>query len=269
MDVTILQFPSNAVVSGALFNSWVITPQSPYRQTNILVSDLTLDCNYQPGTRTSLNGIYLAGSGNTIQRVKLINAASFTTSATNYIEAWGIIIGAWPYPEGSGNRIEDCVVSDYHGNFHNNLSAMGLLENNSGIVTHNLIVQNVTNYMLGIYPGSHDSVMDGNILQNVSVGSHYDSGTGVTNDTILNNKFINCSAAIDWYNSTFQDVTIAFNDIVLMNDGRGAFSTESFFFHPEPSVFKNITIFGNTIRVAGTNAFQTSGSSWPIMRAGC
>ena len=255
MDVTVLQFPAAAVASGACFNDSVIAVQSPYWQTNVTVSDLTLDCNYQPGTLTTLNGISLVGSGNTIERVKLINAASFTSARTNYFEAWGIIIGAWPFNDACGNRIENCVVSGYKCNFGNNLSALGLLENSSGIIAHNFITQDGTNYVFGIYPGSHDSVVDGNILQNVVVGSHYDSGTGATNDTFINNKFINCSCAIDWYGACFQDNTFQNNSISLTNDGSGRFSTEAFFFHPEPSVFKNITIFGNTVRVAGTNHF--------------
>jgi hypothetical protein len=77
MDVTILQFPSNAVGAGMLLDGKVIAVQSPFGQTNISVSDMTLDRNYQPRTITTLDGLSLSGPGSTVERVKLINAASF------------------------------------------------------------------------------------------------------------------------------------------------------------------------------------------------
>ena len=252
LGLTVLQFPSNAVVSGALNHAHVIGVQPPYRQTNITVSDLTVDCNYQPGTIGTLNGISLPGSGNTIERVKCINAAAFTFSSTNYAEAWGIWIVAFPFAEAHGNRIEDCVVTDFHGNYHNNLSALGLLENNSGIVRSNFITQTGTNRVFGIVPGSHDSVMDGNILSGVMLGSHSDSEYGITNVTIVNNQFINCNTAIDWENGVIQDVTIANNNIVLTNiTGKTSATVQAFFFHPAPSAFYNVAIKDNSVRVAG------------------
>jgi hypothetical protein len=105
--------------------------------------------------------------------------------------------------------------------------------------------------MLGITPGSHNSIMESNVLLNVRVGSHYDYGIGVTNDIIVNNQFINCSCAIDWYGATFRDTAFASNQIVLTNDGSGNFSTEAFFFHPQPSAFRNLTITGNTVTTTG------------------
>jgi hypothetical protein len=150
MYLTTLRYPSNAVVSGALNRGHLIKVVSPYLQTNITVKDLTLDCNYQTfldvasnldialkasatdGTFT-LNGIALIGSDNTIERVRCINTAAITSSPTNYAEAWGIFIVPSPFPDGIGNVVEGCVVSDFHGNFHNNLSALGLMAG-SGII---------------------------------------------------------------------------------------------------------------------------------------
>jgi hypothetical protein len=256
MGLTVLQFTSNAVVSGACFDDRVISVQAPYDQQNIMVEDLTLDCNYQPGTITTLHGINLSGSGNTIRHVQLINAASFTKSATNYFEAWGIIISAVvSFTDASSNLIEDCVVSDYHCNFHNNLTAIGLMENNSGIIKNNSITQDGTNYISGIVPGSHNSTVEGNILNGVTVGSHMDAGNGFTNATFSRNQFINTSCAIDWRNYTFQDCSFDDNQISLTNDGTGYCSTEAFNFGPKPALTHDISIRGNTVRISGTNNF--------------
>ena len=123
MRLTTLQFPSNAVVSGALNRGHLIKVVSPYLQTNITVRDLTLDCNYQSSLNLAsnldlalkasatdgaftLDGISLAGSGNRIEHVRCINTAAMTTSPTNYAEAWGIFIVPWPFPDGADNVSE-------------------------------------------------------------------------------------------------------------------------------------------------------------------
>ena len=249
IDVTILQLPASLVSSGKLDRDTMIAPQSPHRETNILVSDLTLDCNYQPGAMGTINGIQLHGSGNIIKRVKLVNSYSFTSSATNYVEDWGIYIGAWPYPEGNCNLIEDCIITGYKCNYGNNQSSLGLLENASGIIAHNTLVQDTTNHMFGLGFGSHNIVADGNIMINLTLGSHYDSGTGITNCTIINNKFINCNSALDWANGACRNVTFAFNDIVLTNERSGRFSCEAIHLFGS-GTFTNFSIFGNNVSIA-------------------
>jgi hypothetical protein len=99
-------------------------------------------------------------------------------------------------------------------------------------------------------------VMDGNILSGVMLGSHYDSGYGITNVTIVNNQFINCNTAIDWENGVVQDVTIANNNIVLTNTtGKASATVQAIFFHPAPSAFYNVAVRDNSVRVAGFNKF--------------
>jgi hypothetical protein len=269
MYLTTLQFPSNAVVSGALNRGHLIkVTSSPFFQTNITVKDLTLDCNYQSNLDAAsnlnlalkasardgaftLDGISLIGSGNRIENVRCINTAAVTTSATNYAEAWGIFCVPAPFPDAAGNVIEGCVVSDSHSNFKNDLVALGLMAG-SGIIRSNFITQSGTNAMIGILVGTHDVVMDGNILNGVTCGSHYDSGYGITNVTIVNNDFNGCNEAIDWENGVVQDVTIASNNIVLTNTtGKASATVEAFFFHPAPSAFYNLAIRDNSVRVAG------------------
>ena len=138
-----------------------------------------------------------------------------------------------------------------HSNFHNDLSALGLMAG-SGIIRNNFITQSGKNAIYGIYVGTHDVVVEGNILNGVMLGSHYDSGYGITNVTIVNNQFINCNTAIDWENGVVQDVTIANNNIVLTNTtGKTSSTVQAFFFHPAPSAFYNVAIRDNSVRVAG------------------
>lgn len=248
MYLTTVQFLSNAVASGSLLNQAVIGIQSPYRQTNVTVCDMTIDCNYQNGTATTLNGISLHGSDNAIRRVRLINCGSFTVSPTNYAEAWGLIISGFPFSDATGNEISGCVITGYKCNYGNNLSALGLLENNSGSITGNRVIQTGSNYVFGAYPGSHDSIMAGNLFACV-IGSHYDSGNGVTNDIITSNLFIGCANAIDWLGGHFCDTIIANNIVSLTNDGTGRFSTQAFKLdYPPPSSYSNILITNNLVK---------------------
>lgn len=248
IDATIIKFPPDLVANGKMNGNWILAPQSPYRQTNILVSDLTLDCNYQTGAMVILNGIDLHGSGNTIRRVKLINSSAFTV--IGYGEAWGITIAAFPFQTAENNRIEDCIVSGFTCNGINNITAMGLLENNSGFITGNYLVQTTTNHMFGITPGSHDTLVTGNILEGLTIGSHFDTLAGVTNDIISGNLFIRCSSAIDWDGGNFCDSSIINNIITITNDETGYASTTAIFLHAG-STFRNLIIGGNRVTVAG------------------
>ena len=230
----------------AAYGDYVMGTQS---DTNITISDLTVDCNYQPKSVITLNGISLHGSGNAIDRVRLINAASVTESPTNYVEAWGLIIASFPFPDATGNRISDCIIEHFHGNFSNNLTGLGLPENNSGWITGNRVVQDGQQYIYGFYPGSHDTVISGNIL-NCVIGSHIDSQTGVTNDIITSNQFVGVSAAIDWANGFYSGTTFTDNNITLTNDGSGRFTTIAFYFQPG-STNVNLSIHGNQAKTLG------------------
>ncbi len=239
MGLTVLMFPSNAVVSGVLNRAHLIKPMDV--ESNISVSDLTLDCNYQPvldvksnldtalkgspNGAFTLDGISLTGSHNSVRRVQCINTAAKTSAPTNYAEAWGImcvpLLGAF---DAVGNDVEDCIVSDSHSNFNNDLVALGLMYG-SGRVLNNTITQNGTNAMIGMMVGTHDVIAEGNIFNGVTLGSHYDSGQGVTNAIIANNDFNGCNTAIDWENACFQNVEIKNNIIGLTNTTGNATAT--------------------------------------------
>lgn len=254
IGITVLQFPASAVASGEVNRLRIINPSPPYFQTNIEVSDMTLDCNYQPGSMITLNGIDLHGSGNAIRRVKVINAASFTSGITNYTEAWGITMESFPYGEASENIIEGCEVSQFTNNNGNNLSAICLLENNSGIIRDNRVIGNPPNLVFALAPGSHNSLVEGNYVVGAYSASHTDDGTGNTNIIFAHNRFVNCGSAIDWSNGHVENVTFAFNDIILTNSPyfpRNNGSSTAFNFQPSPATFKNVAIIGNTVSFTG------------------
>ena len=189
MGITVLQFPSNAVVSGVLNIAHIIQPISPC--TNVTISDLTIDCNYPAWilANGTLSGILLCGSRNSIERVECINTAAISGTDKNYLEAWGIQIAPFPYPDGFDNEIKDCRVSHFHGGTNTDLQALGLASG-SGRVIDNDIEGDTNGFVLGLNCGSHDTIITGNTLHHVVNGIHYDSGMGLTNCIIANNLFI-------------------------------------------------------------------------------
>ena len=241
MYLTTLQFPSNAVVSGALNRGHLIkVTSSPFFQTNITVKDLTLDCNYQPvldvasnlnlALKTSaldgaftLDGISLIGSGNEL-KCALYQCGGGDDIGHELCGGMGHFLCAGTVSSCGRQRDRGLCGFGFHSNFHNDLVALGLMAD-SGIIRSNFITQSGTNAMIGIVVGTHDVVMEGNILKRGHVGSHYDSGYGITNVTIVNNDFIGCNEAIDWENGVVQDVTIANNNIVLTNTTGNASAT--------------------------------------------
>lgn len=251
MGLTVLQFPSNSVMAGMLDRAHLIQPQSLF-ETNITVTDLTLDCNYRTGFVGTLNGISLHGSGNDIERLECINTAAITSdsSPTNYEEAYGIWCNPYPYPDGVNNRIKDCCVHDFHGNRVNDLQALGLIFG-SGIVSGNVITGNSTNYMFGLGAGSHDSIVEGNILTHVVNGLHYDSGVGMTNVLVVNNQFIGVNEVADLANGRFQNVRFEGNVIQLTNVSPSS-TIEAFYFHELPATFFNLDVGGNSVSLLST-----------------
>ena len=258
--LTILKFPSGAVASNLLNHALVIGEQPPYLQTNITVENLTADSNYQPGTLTTLNGVGLNGPGNSLINVDSINTASWSKSAADYQEAWGIVIAAAPWPSADGSTIENCSVSGFTCNFNNDLQSLGLMENNSGRILYNDIDQLGTNRVYGIIPG-HDSIITGNRVS-CTLGSHLDDSTSVTNDIFSDNQFVgNCF--IDWENGFYQGVQFHNNNLTLTNvSGIPSFPVAAFYFHGGNGLFNaaNIDISGSMI-TAATGAWFILGSN--------
>jgi hypothetical protein len=247
MDSTIIQFSSNTVASfkGATWHNF-ITEKSQFGDSNTVVRDLTLDCNYQPGIRTTLNGIGLFGSGNLVSHVKFLNGASFSKSQTNYAECMGVLITGWAGPA-SNNVIEYCVVSGYTCNFFNNMSALGLNGvNYNGRLSHNLIIQTgATNYVYGLGCIGNGFVVDGNVTSNCVIAYHSDTPGGTTNMEFVNNSVYDCCSAVYVANSVNVNFTMASNTIVLGNFTPGY--TVGGLLLDGSSSFTNTVVFQNRI----------------------
>jgi hypothetical protein len=259
LDSTIIQFSSNTVASfsGVTWHNF-ITEKSQFGDSNTVVRDLTLDCNYQPGILTTLNGLELFGSGNLVSHVKFLNGASFSTSQTNYAEDFAVLITGRPGPA-SNNVIENCVVSGYTCNFFNNLSALGLDgANYDGRLSHNLIIQTGdTNYVYGLGCIGNGFVVDGNVTSNCVIAYHSDTSGGTTNMDLVNNSFINCCAAVFIANSVNVNFTMAFNVIELGKftpgyNGGGLLLDGS-------SSFTNLVVFKNRISFRSFNPLYVPG----------
>jgi hypothetical protein len=254
INSTTLRFPTNL----SPYFKWLIEPHPPYHQTNITVSDLTLDCNYQPGTLISLNGICLHGSGNTIERVRLVNAASFTKSSRDYVESFGIIITAFPFPSATNSVVKDCIVSNYLCNYVNNMSAIAITSD-GGQILNNQVVSGGRNYVLALGCIGKGCLVSNNVTRGCKIGYHSDTVGGSTNLTVRLNQFLDCACAFFVANSTNYDLDFSSNHIVLSNDDPN-FSTVGMFFCP-PVAFTNVVVAGNSISLGSLNL--TNGAPTP------
>jgi hypothetical protein len=229
---------------------WLIEPHPPYHQTNITVSDLTLDCNYQPGTFITLKGMCLHGSGNTIERVRLVNAASFTKSARDYRESFGIMISRFPYPSATNNVVKDCIVSNYFCNYANNMSAIGITSD-GGQILNNEVVSGGRNYVLATGCIGKGCLVSNNITRGCKMGYHSDTVGGSTNLTVTCNQFLDCACAFFVANSTNYNLNFSSNYITLSNNDPG-YLTEGMYFCP-PVAFTNVVVAGNSVSVGSLN----------------
>lgn len=253
ITATILQFPKK--LSPNL--KWVIEPLYPYNQTNILVSDLTIDCNYQPGVLTTLDGISLHGGNNTIERVRLINAASFTLNDSIYSEDFGLVISGFPYEYATNNLIENCIVSNYTCNYYNNMSAIAITGTDGGEILNNTIIEDSDNFILALGCIGSNFIVSSNNTLGCIIGYHSDSTGGVTNITIINNNFLNCASAFFSANSINFNLNISSNNISL-KDFYEEYTTDGIFLYPSPtSGFTNILISYNNVSVNTTNNDNT------------
>jgi hypothetical protein len=263
MDITILQFPSSYIASLTNVRAPVITMvlASYNYPSNMLVADMTVDCNYQPGAFCTLGGVHLTGSYNTIDRVKLKNAASHTMFSTNYQECFGFIVGNSSFGSGAINdTIENCDVEGFTENWHNNMSAIGLTADNSKVL-NNTIVQYGTNHVFAIGIIGKDDLMSGNICLNDILGFHSDTRGGTTNLTIITNKFINTASALFIVNSYTKNLTFAYNTVILSNN-YSTYPNAAFDFYAGAGAITNLVVVGNRI-------FKNSVNSTPYVVSAC
>jgi hypothetical protein len=189
-DVTIVQLATNATD-----NAWVMADYGPLglMDSNITVENLTLDGNYQGGTKT-FHGLTLNGPNMTAKDVKVIDLTYFDSTVNS--EAWEIEIG------GPNALIEHCLAENFWGGVGNAISTftingaaiggVGYVYAGSGAIRDNTIIfTNNTGSCIGVGAAFSNGVLiQGNIINCVGAGVYNDTGNS-TNITIVNKIFQN------------------------------------------------------------------------------
>ena len=251
MTSTTIQFPSNLVASGSLHRAHVLGVQSPYLQTNIFVSDLTLDANYQTGVVSTLYGMVLPGSGNTISNVLFINGASFTTNISTYVEEFGIFISeGGQNADFGGNLITGCIVSNFTSNFNNNQQGIGINGYTSGVITNCSVYQNSLAKGVDAFAGSyHDTIITGCSSFDCAEGTHSDATISITNVTYSHCNFVDCQVALDYENAHITNLVFDSN-VVLLKNGNGLI-LQSVLYMPANSTGSNLHFINNYVQADG------------------
>ena len=174
--------------------------------------------------------------------LKSINQAKYGGNS----EAWGIVLSSYDLPDSEGNIIEECEVSQFvRGGGSISAISMGGC---SGIIRNNCVILPQDNPGCAFdITSAHDVLIEDNYADGGDVACYSDSG-GCTNILVAHNTFRNCGCAVSLHNSSWQNLTFAFNNIVFTNGDKlnpnGAFD---FSCPTDPSgTFNNIIILGNT-----------------------
>ena len=244
-DITILKMIDDTL-------GQLITTEAGAILTNTEVSDLTLDGNY-----ISVNdrgGIGLDGTHNAIRRVKLINCGS---SGDGH-EGFGLVLSNFQLGDSDGNVIEDCEVSNCGSN-NTDFRALGIVSaytnDISGTVRNNHVYGgglDSTKRTTGFIGGTHDILIEGNFFKDVTCGWYNEEAT--TNVLFVHNRIINSGSAVFLRIGNRNNLTFAFNSIILTNI---SFSGNvGFCFEPSYGSFPvctNVTILGNSVIFFGNN----------------
>lgn len=168
---------------------------------DIVVQDLTLDCNYQSAWgRITVQAIGLAGTFQTIRRVECVNAAGFAQEC--------FAIGIFASTRDSvGNLIEGCKLSSYQGGWCTGIAIVNnsTLQNSEspvafftrGVIRNNNVVlqgtpggnNNQCAYGAG---GTRAALFVGNSSSNATYGFNFDT-CRLSNVTLQGNTFTDCT----------------------------------------------------------------------------
>ncbi|HXC36254.1 MAG TPA: hypothetical protein VNV43_10290 [Candidatus Acidoferrales bacterium] len=250
IDVTVLRFAPNVPIK--MNGPAVIANTTP--ATNVVVSDLTVDCNYT-GQAESHHGIILDGTQNAVRRVKVKNLGHYPGSST---EAWGISLDNFWLPASYGNIIEECEVDPLAGGHY--VTAIGFGAGSdptfiSGIMRNNRVFltpdPNGAQIAFGIGGAwQTDCQFEDNYVDGADSGIAADTG-GATNMLFAHNTFKHVYAGFVFWNYHHRNLTFAFNKISLCPTN-SYFSTA--FGFPDGTTQTNITIIGNDVGWDGTSS---------------
>ncbi|HEV2327591.1 MAG TPA: hypothetical protein VGY56_02245 [Verrucomicrobiae bacterium] len=246
IDVTILQFSTNTrIVQGG--PAVITNDGSPV--TNVVVSDLTVDCNYT-GQAESHHGVIIDGTQNAVRRVKVINLGYYPGSNT---EAWGIALGNAHLPVSAGNIIEECEVGPLAAG--HNVSGITLEAGPSTFISGTMRINRV--FLIPDPVGAQialncswttDCQVEDNYVDGADSGFVTDTG-GSTNMLFVHNIFKHVYSGFGFWKYHRQNLTFAFNKISLCPTN-SYFSTA--FGFPDGTAHTNITIIGNDVGWDGT-----------------
>ncbi len=191
MDVTTLKVTNNAT------RGWVLScSPTTILRTNVVVQDITLDCNGVNNSATNMSGLQIVGVMCSPDRVKVINQIGRTGVAgfPDY-EAFGILVSSATdsgvietASKNSGNRIIGCEVSSVLSNYCSGIcSDSGLIQGNR-VLLPILTTTNLVSYMAYNCGGFKGLRLIGNYAEGGVHGFYTDTG-GCTNGVIADNVF--------------------------------------------------------------------------------
>lgn len=167
---------------------------------NIVLQDLTVDCNYSTGWgNITLQGVNLQGSGHRISRVEVLRSAGFASECF----ALGIYASTI---SSSDNVIDGCLVREHQGGwctsiFLVNNSCLNNPENPMAVFTSGIVRNNVVDLRGASLPagggcaygggGIANSTFMANVSKGANFGFNFDT-TRIENVTIEKNQFASC-----------------------------------------------------------------------------
>ncbi|HEX9046499.1 MAG TPA: hypothetical protein VF988_05685 [Verrucomicrobiae bacterium] len=260
-NVTTLQFPAGLYIGGS--GACVVYGEG----TNIEVSDMTLDCNAANNIDTYC-GVELGGMEHAIRRVHVIHCGKYGGNS----EAWGIVISNFHHPDSTGNIIEGCDVTDFTGGGGIScISLNGGSDNNaiSGIIRNNHVALTYTNAIVNggccAINGSweHDTLIDGNIVENIGGGVYGDTGWS-RSVTIVNNHFVNVGFGVMYQQQKRKNIIIANNQIRVYDlfdpANTNTYPCVAIYFYWPNATYTNISIIGNSIEYTNASHAATGQS---------
>jgi hypothetical protein len=246
MDNTIIQLIPNAPGGGGAV--FVLDGVG----SNIVVADLTLDCNFGSQTITA-SGIQLFGTHNTVKNVKVINLGCRAG------EEFSIALNP-AYCPSEGNLVENCVIIGSNP-CNPDSGDNGIAFNGNSVYSISGSIRN--NHIYGVAHGINGSdenncLFDGNYIDSAGQGIYGDTD-GTTNLLIIKNVFNNCRRCIYFANPFVrQNITVAFNDFVYTPSTELGIHLDSF-------TYTNVVVMGNSFN--GCDGLDGSGNPRTVMHA--
>ena len=205
-NATFLQFPASLVANGTIADALII--QSVGATHGVTLSNLTLDCNYQVGVlNCRLRGATLLGNSNSMFRVKLINAASYSGT---YSECFGLNEFADSAGNGNGCWFNDCTVDNYTCNSNNNLSAINMTGlYNSGYTNCHVWQRDTNSPVYGYSYGGSNIWINSCYGNGLSTFTSDDSLPGRTNCGWINCYATNITQFLNWKSGAESSILIS------------------------------------------------------------